>query len=97
MIANKCVLQTLIQVSRQNSQEQRATFQREGSLELEPVQSTFPGGLVISIRMDMMVIKEMMDMMDMVNMEDMMETMVITKVRLDLQGQGRLGGSAVQR
>ena len=97
MIANKCVLQTLIQVSRQNSQEQRATFQREGSFELEPVQSTFPGGLVISIRMDMMVIKEMMDMMDMVNMEDMMETMVITKVRLDLQGQGRLGGSAVQR
>ena len=89
-----------LKVSRQNSQEQRATFQREGSLELEPVQSTFPGGLVVSIRMDMMVIKEMMDMMDMVNMEDMMETMdkmVITKVRLDLQGQGRLGGSAVQR
>ena len=55
---------------------------------------------MVSIRMDMMVIKEMMDMMDMVNMEDMMETMdkmVITKVRLDLQGQGRLGGSAVQR
>ena len=89
-----------LKVSRQNSQEQRATFQREGSLELEPVQSTFPGGLVVSIRMNMMVIKEMMDMMDMVNMEDMMETMdkmVITKVRLDLQGQGRLGGSAVQR
>ena len=86
-----------LKVSRQNSQEQRATFQREGSLELEPVQSTFPGGLVVSIRIDMMVIKEMMDM---VNKEDMMETMdkmVITKVRLDLQGQGRLGGSAVQR
>ena len=59
-----------LKVSRQNSQEQRATFQREGSLELEPVQSTFPGGLVVSIRMDIMVIKEMMDMMDMVNMED---------------------------
>ena len=89
-----------LKVSRQNSQEQRATFQREGSLELEPVQSTFPGGLVLSIRMDMMVIKEMMDMMDMVNKEEMVETMdkmVITKVRLDLQGQGRLGGSAVQR
>ena len=32
------------QVSRQNSQEQRPTVQRTGSLELEPVQSTFPGG-----------------------------------------------------
>ena len=39
------------------------------------MQSTFPGGLVISIRMDMMVIKEMMDMMDMVNKEEMVETM----------------------
>ena len=82
-----------LKVSRQNSQEQRATFQREGSLELEPVQSTFPGGLVLSIRMDMMVIKEMIDMM----MVETMDKMVITKVRLDLQGQGRLGGSAVQR
>ena len=44
-----------LKVSRQNSQEQRATFQREGSLELETVQSTFPGGLVVSIMMDIMV------------------------------------------
>ena len=52
---------------------------------------------MISIGMDMMVIKEMMDMVDMEDMMETMDNMVITKVRLDLQGQGRLGGSAVQR